>query len=220
MNKKDVSKQVQALINKASVKQKALLVAMGRIDKENSGKDPTLTEEDVKAIKDSLREDQDRRKYNKWMGIYNTYAEIMPLFGLAYREYQATAERLLGALTLWESYTREEEHLMLICKALKEKGEDVTKELAKTLSSLKFSLAKLRVTEDGRPEIDASALYDVFILPYVEDVKSTYRTAKAMVIVTEEFTARTHSEEFRPGLMIKSIEKVTLNFDDMFVKIE
>ena len=207
MNKKNVSKRIQELLSTATPKQKAMLVCKDWIDRPLGGEEALLTEDEAEAIKASLKEAKEIKEYNKWVVIYNVYKDITPLFGLVYKEYLASAERLLGYLRRWEAYDNEENHLIALYEAIKDKGDEVKEAFVKELSYLSFPDAKLVMAEDGYPEIDIAPLYEI-IEEEAEYVHKFYRVTKALIIVVEEYTKKTHSKDFRPYIMIDSIRDI------------
>lgn len=208
MSKKSLSKRVQELIGTATPKQKALLVCKDWTDAHLGDRKPLLTEEETIALRDSLKTNDEKMEYNKWIGVYNTYRELTPLFGLVYKEYQAVAERMLGYLKKWEAYDNEENHLITIYEELKTLNNKETLDAYfKALSYLSFPDAKLIIAEDGYPEIDTTKLYER-IQEEAKAVYTRYSVAKAMVIVVEEYTKKTRSKDFRPDVMIESIDYI------------
>lgn len=208
MSKKSLSKRVQELISTATPRQKALLVCKDWTDAHLGDRKPLLTEEETIALRDSLKTNDEKIEYNKWIGVYNTYRELTPLFGLVYKEYQAVAERMLGYLKKWEAYDNEENHLITIYEELKTLNNKETLDAYfKALSYLSFPDAKLIIAEDGYPEIDTTKLYER-IQEEAKAVYTRYSVAKAMVIVVEEYTKKTRSKDFRPDVMIESIDYI------------
>lgn len=205
MSKKNLSKRVQELISTATPKQKALLVCKEWTDAHLGDRKPLLTEEETVALRDSLQTTEEKTEYNKWIGVYNVYREITPLFGIVYKEYQAVAEKMLGYLKKWEAYDNEENHLIAIYEELKATGsKKAIDAYFKALSHLRFPDAKLVIAEDGYPEIDIEKLYER-IQEEAKEVYDFYSTAKAIVIVMDEYTKKTRSKDFRPDVMIDSI---------------
>lgn len=208
MSKKSLSKRVQELISTATPRQKALLVCKDWTDAHLGDRKPLLTEEETIALRDSLKSNEEKTEYNKWIGVYNTYRELTPVFGIVYKEYQTAAERMLGYLKKWEAYDNEENHLITIYEELKSLNNKETLEAYfKALSYLSFPDAKLIIAEDGYPEIDITKLYER-IQEEAKEVYFHYAIAKAMVIVVEEYTKKTRSKDFRPDIMIESIDDI------------
>ena len=172
------------------------------------GSTPLLTEDEVEALRKSLRGDYEVMEYNKWINIYNVYADITPLFGAVYKEYQAAAERVLGYLRQWEAYNQEENHLIIVYQALEDSGDEEGKKVfLETLPYLTLKDAKLITAEDGFPEIDIDPLYKK-IQAEIGDVYKLYESAKAMVTVIDGYAERTRSKKFRPEIMIEAIEAI------------
>ena len=208
MNKKELSKKLQELLSYGTPKQKALLVCQQWADKMAEGSTPLLTEDEVEALRKSLRGDYEVMEYNKWINVYNVYADITPLFGAVYKEYQAAAERVLGYLRQWEAYNQEENHLIIVYQALEDSGnEEGKKVFLETLPYLTLKDANLITAEDGFPEIDIDPLYKK-IQAEIGDVYKLYESAKAMVTVIDGYAERTRSKKFRPEIMIEAIEAI------------
>lgn len=208
MNKNNLSKKVQELIATGTPKQKAQLVCTDYTDKKKQSYKPLLTDEEEEAIRKSLKTDEESREFNKWISVYNIYCDLIPIFGLAYKEYQVLAEKLLGYLRLWEAYDDEETHLNTLYQAIKDEGDEASLEVfSSSLESLTFTEGKLRKDKDGFIEIDTSRLYEK-IQKIVSDLTEAYKTAKCVVVVTDEYTKRTRSAAFRPEPMATAIDQI------------
>lgn len=209
MSKKSLSKRIQDILTTATPKQKAQLVCRqfteGNIRRDSQ---PLLTEEEVIALRNSLKTDEEKREYNKWIGVYNVYCELTPFFGLVYKEYQGEAEKVLGLLRLWEAYENEENHLNVILQELRDTGNEKGIETYKrAISYLTFMDAKIVWTEDDFIEIDVTRLYEK-IKERIKTVWTSYEAAKAIVLVTEKYTKRTHSSGFRTAALLTAIENI------------
>lgn len=208
MSKKSLSKRIQELLTTATPKQKAQLVCKQWTENNTRSLEPLLTEDEVKALRDSLTTDKEKREYNKWIGVYNVYSELTPLFGLVYKEYQGEAEKLLGYLRVWEAYNQEENHLNTLYQELLDNGnKEAIEAFNRGVSYLTFVDAKLTRDKDGYIEIDITHLYEK-IKERLKTVWSTYEAAKAIVIVTDGYTKRTHSSAFRPEPMLAAISNI------------
>lgn len=205
--KRSISKRVQELLTTATPKQKALLICKQRTDRLTMGDEPLLTEEEEIAVRTSLKTQDERTEFNKWIDAYNVYCEFTPLFGLVYKEYQVEAEMMLGYLRQWEDYNQEENHLIAIYESLRETSEEAAKAFLSSLPSLTFKDAKVVIAEDGYPEIDVSRLYKRIQAQLIE-VRDAYDVAKAIVVVMEEYTKRTRSKDFRPDILEESIKNI------------
>lgn len=209
MNKKSLSKKIQELLSTATPKQKALLICKKYTDCNTMREDALLTDEEVIALRESLKTNEEKREYNKWINVYNVYNDFTPLLGLVFKEYQAEAEKLLGYLRMWEAYEQEENHIITIYEELKETGaKGVAEAFFTALSHISFIDAKLVISEtDGFPEIDIERLYRK-IQEQAKNVTNTYIVAKAIVVVLEEYTKKTRSKDFRPDIMITAVERI------------
>lgn len=212
MNKKSLSKKIQDILSTATPKQKALLVCKQYTDRNTMRKEALLTDEEVIALRDSLKTNEEKKEYNKWINVYNVYNDITPLIGLVYKEYQAEAEKLLGYLRRWEDYDQEENHLISVYEEIKEAGgKEAVEAFFSALSHLTFIDAKLIIGKDGYPEIDTQQLYER-IIEQVKSVTGSYVVAKAIVLVIDEYTKRTRSKDFRPDIMITAIDEIKTDY--------
>lgn len=208
MNKKTLSKRVQELLTTATPKQKAQLVCNQWQDPNTQGSTPLLTEEEAAALRDSLKTNEEKKEYNKWIGVYNVYSELTPYLGLVYKEYMGEAEKILGLLRVWETYENEENHLNAILQELIDtKNEEGVKSFKRAASYLTFTDAKLVWAEDGYIEIDVTRLYEK-IKENLKTVWQSYEAAKAIVLVTDKYTKRTHSSAFRTRLLVTAIDQI------------
>lgn len=209
MSKKSLSKKIQEILSTATPKQKALLVCKQYTDRNTTRRETLLSDEEVIALRGSLKTNEEKKEYNKWINVYNVYNDLTPLLGLVFKEYQTEAERLLGYLRMWEVYEQEENHIITIYEKLKETGDkEVAEAFFTSLSHFHFIDAKLVISEtDGYPEIDVDSLYWK-IQEQAKNVSNTYIMAKAIVVVLEEYTKKTRSKDFRPDVMITAVERI------------
>lgn len=119
---KNLSKQIADLIKEGTPKQKAVLVCRDFTDRNTNDLKPLLTKAEAEAIKDSLKTNEERKEFNKWIAVYNTYTRIASTFGLVYAEYKSNANALLIYIRQWEDYSRQESHLNYILDELKDIG--------------------------------------------------------------------------------------------------
>ena len=213
MSKKStISKRVADLIATATPKQKALLVCKQHTEENMMNDRPLLTDEEVKAVLDSLKTADEAREYNKYITCFNVYNDFSTLFGVVYKEYQVEAERALGYLRQWEAYDQEENHLIAVYESLREaQGEAAAEAFLSSLSYLTFKDAKLVIAEDGYPEINIDPLYKR-IEEQLKEVWIAYDVAKSIVIVMDEYTKRTRSADFRPEIMKESVKNIKSDY--------
>ena len=208
MNKKTLSKRVQEVLTTATPKQKAQLICKQWLDPNTQGSKPLLSDEEAIAIRDSFKTDEERKEYNKWIRVYHVYSDLTPYLGLVYKEYIGEAEKMLGLLRVWEAYESEENHLNAILQELIDANDKEGIEAFKRAAShLTFTDAKLVWTEDGYVEIDVTRLYDK-IQERLKTVWQSYEAAKAIVLVTDKYTKRTHSSAFRTELLVVAIDQI------------
>lgn len=208
MNKKDIDKKVQSLLEGADTKKKALLVCLKWTDWKVRKETPLLTDEEVDAIKRSLKTDAEKREYNRWCDIFDTYLDVMPLIGLIYKEYQVEAEKVIGYLRQWEAYKTEENHLNIIYNmCLEQHAPEVLDVFEESIQYMKLANASIERDEDGFIEMDIKPLYHLIMME-IDRLKDLYSSAKTMVVVVEEYTRRTKSAAFRPELLIEAITNI------------
>lgn len=214
MSKKSLSKKVQEVLAGATPKQKALLVSKEYFEATTMMYKNVLTDKEIDAIKDSLKTDQERSIYNRYLRIYDFYADITPMCGLVYKEYQTEAETLLGLLREWESYDQEENHLTQIYnhiqaiepKEAKDKAIAAFKEVIPLLNFKKRATIKLSEA-DGYPEITIDGLYKD-IEEEIIHLTNHYKIAKAFVMIVEAYAKKTKSEKFFPEMTQTAIDAI------------
>ena len=212
MNKKTLSKRLLQIIETATPKKKAELVCKQWTESHTLDTKPLLTEEEMEALRDSLKDDNERREYNKWVHVYSVYSELTPLLGLVYKEYQGEAEKVVGYLRQWEALNQEENHLNAIFQEIVDSGsKEALDAFNRSVSHLTFSDAELRRDKDGYIEIDVTRLYDI-IKFRLKEVWNTYGAAKAIVEVTERYTKRTRSASFMTEPMKAAIENIKADY--------
>lgn len=207
--KKNVSKQLAEILATGTPRQKALLVCKDWTDKNTMRQEPLLTEGEVRAIRESLKTNEEKREFNKWVNAYNVYNDITPTLGLAYKEYATEAENLLGFLRVWEAYDQEANNLNAIYQALLDSGnKKAVDTFGESLDYLHFSNAKLERDEDGYININISDLYELIKLR-AKSVYESYAMAKALVMVVEEYAKKTRSKSFIPDLTLSAMADIT-----------
>ena len=208
MIKKSTDKKLAEVLSSGTPKQKALLICTKWTDRNTRRLKPLLTEKEVEAIKNSLNGNEEKKEFNKWIGVYNVYNNVTPLFGLVYKEYQTIAERVLGYLRQWEAYIQEENHLNTIYGQLRgDGGEKGLAAFDEALSLLSFDGAKLKRDKNGYIKIDTEELYGR-ISDSVDELEKAYGAAKAINLALEEFIDRTRSKKFLPSPLVAAINNI------------
>lgn len=212
-NKTAVAKELQKLqklLTKGTPKQKALLICNGTVTLGSGDSQQVITDEDSQAIKDSLKDSEEVKEYNKWLGVHQVYIDMSPAFGLAVRGYEAEVHTMRSYLTRWEDYAQQEDHFNIIYQRLLETGDEEAIETFRgTVRSLTFMDAEVEVT-DTTVAINIDRLYSL-IKMQEEILTDTYAFAKSLVIETEAFQKRTRSEKFTLGAITDGIERLKEN---------
>lgn len=216
MSRKNLSKEVQKVLAGATPRQKALLVCREYFEASTLMYKDILTQDEIDAIRNSLQTDREKTIYNKYIRIYNFFSTITPIIGLVYKEYQAEAETLLGYLRVWEAYDQEENHLTLLYDHLNRIEPEEAKKAAiaafkEAIPHLRFDGAKMSLSKDGYPEVTIKRLYKD-IEEEVDDVKTRYRLAKAVVLVVEDYATKNHAKDFLPDMTKEALEQIKADY--------
>lgn len=193
-----ISKKIQELIKTATPKQKAIIVCRDWVDKNQIQETPLLTEEEAKAIIDSLTPEEGK-EYNKWIRAYNVYAEVAPIIGLAIAQYREQAEEIVGYLRVLESYAQEENHLNMIYEAIKDsKSKTALSTFDAAIKNLRFQYAgKTTRDEEGYIEIETESLYSL-IREKIKQMGWAMMALKAFIISLDEWTDKHKSKKLLP----------------------
>lgn len=209
---KALSSKLADILSNGTAKQKALLVCRNWTDKNAKGAEPLLTEAEVKQVTKSLKTDEERREYNKWLDTYNVYNRLMTLCGLVYREYQALAERVLGYLRVWEDYDNQENNLNRIYEQLISEASDKQKAaFSETIRTLSIPYGKIIQDKEGYVEITREPLLEL-IHDEVKAMVVAYSGSKAFVIAVEEWTKRKRCKVFMPDAMAEALNNIKSDY--------
>ena len=211
---KNISKEITDILKEGTPKQKAVLICRDFTDKETNHLQPLLTRDEAEALRDSLKTNAEKREFNKWIAIYNTYTRLAPTFGLIYAEYRVNANALLLAIRQWEDYSREENHLNYIIDEFKDrKNEESVKVVYEMLEYMQLPYAKIGLDKDGYVEIDVGTpersegtLFGLL----KQGRKGVYDflvTLKGFTEVIEEWTKKMRSKAIMPPIMIDALDK-------------
>ncbi len=202
-----VSKKIQEMIKTATPKQKAILVTRDWTDKNKLREEPLLTEEEVKAIINSLSPEEGR-EFNKWIRYYNVYVDIAPLMGLAISQYREQAEEIVGYLRLLESYAQEENHLNTIFETLKESANETALAAFDTaLKSLHFKFTRLQRDEDGYINLEEETILNA-VREKVKGMGFSYGCLKAFIIAVDEWTTKHKSKKLMPVSLAENMDDI------------
>lgn len=210
---KNISKQVTEILKEGTPKQKAVLICRDFTDRNTQELKPLLTKEEAEALRDSLTTNEEKKEFNKWIAIYNTYTRIASSFGLMYAEYKATANAMLVYVRQWEDYSRQESHLNYILDELKEKNnEEGVKSFYEMLEYMSLPFAEIGLDEDGYVEVDIGTpekaegtLYGRILYARTQVIEYL-STLKAMVLAIDEWTDKMRSKAIMPPVMIDAIK--------------
>lgn len=202
-----LSKKVEELIKTATPKQKAILVVTDWTDRQKVRKEPLLTENEVRAIQNSLTP-QEGKEYNKWIRCYNVYAEIAPIIGLAIAQYREQAEEIVGYLRTIEAYEQEENHLNTIYEALKDsKSKTALSAFDKSLKVLRFQFAELTRDEEGYIEINREKLFEI-VRAKIKSMGFAYTCLKAFIIAIDKWTDKHKSKKLMPPALSAPLDEI------------
>lgn len=203
-----ISKKIQELIKTATPKQKAIIVSKDWTDMRQVRQEPLLTEEEVTAIRDSIKTPEEAKEYNKWITCYNVYADVIPLIGLALAQYREQAEEIVGYLRVLESYEQEENHLNSIFEALKESNsKKALSAFDSSLKNLRFQYAELKRDEEGYIEIDTSNLFSI-VQDKVRAISFACMALKAFIIAVDNWTNKHKSRKLMPPTLYENMDAV------------
>lgn len=211
---KKISQRVADVIAKGTPTLKATLVLIENIDKVEQNKEPTITDEEVDAIKESITEEKDKRAYTKLVMCYYVYRSLMSKFGtyqLRFREY---ANYMLFCLERLRSLTLQVNNLNFVISELMQQGNEQGLEAVyKSLQHFKAEGATLSIDEDGFIKADLKTAQEDSIPIYedIEFVKGKLKWAlslmKGAIIVVEEWTAKKKSKAVMPPMMANAIRQ-------------
>ena len=209
------SKELKEILSTGTPKQKALIICRDRTDKLINSQNPLLTETEVNAIKNSLKGDEDKKEFNKWIKYFNVYVEIAPFLGLLRAEYRMNAHALLVYIRQWEEYKRQATNLNIILDRLIEhKNEEGIKSFYESVKNISLPGASLIVNKDGYISVDIGAdtpedktkLYGKMVFGRTLTIKFL-SDLKAFVVALEEWTEKTRSELFIPPVVMDALEQ-------------
>ena len=202
---KNISKKIAELIADAPVRKKAAIYISNWEEKNSLKQKPLITEEEAKDIVRSLKNDDERREFNKYINFYDVFVRLSPMFGLCEAQYKGNANQATGYLRQIEAYLQEENHLNAMYLDLQEIGnKEAIEAFKKRLRSLDFQWAKVKICEDDYIEIDATKLWELA----KSEIKHTYLSFqyyKSLIMVTEEFIKKKKAAPFLPQVMKESI---------------
>jgi hypothetical protein len=215
--KRELSKKLEELLTSGTPKKKAALICENYDAIRNHDK-PILTDAEREAIMNSLKTDAEKREYNKWIDIHSALDDFFSWLLTASRSYLASANELLQYLRVWESYSREADHLNALICFMEDNAPDKLQAFKLKITSLSPIYGKFVIGKDGYIDVDISGesgLYEI-ILSKVENCKENMGYAKAMITAVEEFVAKKRAKIFLTPLMQNELSFVK---NDMAEKI-
>lgn len=216
---KNISKQITEILKEGTPKQKAVLICRDYTDRNTRKETPLLTKEEAEALRNSLNTDEEKKEFNKWIAIYNTYRRMAPTLGLAYAEYKANANALLVSVRQWEEYTRQENHLNYIIDELKDRKEaNGLKIVYEMLEYMSLPFADMELDRDGyvevnigTPEKPEGTLYGQ-MLEGRKKVIMHLSLLKAMVVAIDEWTKKMKSKAIMPPILEDAIGQAKIDY--------
>ena len=200
---KTTSNKLQEILKTATTRQKAIIICHNT-ENRSINKKNLLTKEEEEAIRESVPQ-AERREFNRYLNLYNTYLDMNPLLGLCEAMYKGEANEIVGHLREIEAYIEEENHLNTIYEHLRKKGnKEALAAFDEALSLLNFSNAELKRDKLGYIKLDV----DSYFLEIVE--RTTYLcealiALKSIVVAIEEWTKEHRSKAFIPATMVSSL---------------
>lgn len=169
---------------------------------------PLLTEDEKKAIRDSLRTNEEKIEYNRWVGYYEALAEALPTFALAFEDYREEVKTLLCFIQQWEDYSNEEMHLNMILTDLRNSGNREGIEiLFKNADTFRFEGSKLKTDEEGYFVIDINHGLKTQMNEQVRRVSLKLKTLKEITIGVETWIERKNCKVIAPEQVIQILTK-------------
>ncbi len=226
-----ISKRVRDLIEKGTLKERALLFCKEQKEREAyffAGETPTLNQKEADALLYAKTEEE-KVELQKWLLIYYVYDSFTPRFALGLLEYYRQAHIMEGYLRLWKeqedrlaalnqvnAYLYKEEQNEELRVLLKKYDKELY--LRGALSGIEkfFKYGKLRGGYRGRDyTLDLTKLKKE-IEESRNDLIEAYTTIKAIILTLEHFGKKTSSQKFLPERIKRDIGRVKrgyLNFD-------
>ncbi|MCD8295356.1 MAG: hypothetical protein LUE27_08970 [Clostridia bacterium] len=196
-----ISKEIRELTATASVKEKARIYFQEYVDGVNDGSGPSITREEADAIYYSVRGTEARREFEGYSEIYETYASLVHVFGLACTMYTKYALITLSLICMAKDYIQEQNHLNIIYQGLKDtEGAGAAERYKDLVMSLSFVNADPSFTEDGYIRIDYSPLWES-VLSSIENMKLYYDQFKSFIVALEAWTRKHRGTNFMPRVM-------------------
>ena len=203
------SKKLKEVLTSGTPKQKAALICAS-LDAEREGGKPTLTDGEVQAIYDSLRDPESGKEFNKWLKIRENILKALPMVIMQSFETQAAANDLMAYVKTWEAYNREIDHLNALTMFTEDNApKKVLQPFKEKVQRLIFSHAKVDVAADGyfTLNIDGDGnLYEI-ILYKAKVLEQKLSFLKAVITAFEEYVERKKAKVFVPRLYEQEVSK-------------
>lgn len=203
------SKKLKEVLTSGTPKQKAALICAS-LDAEREGLKPTLTDSEVRAIYDSLKDPKDGKEFNKWLKVRERILDTLPMVIMQAYETQAAANDLLAYIKTWEAYNREIDHINALCMFVEDEApKKLLQPFKEKIQRLIFTHAKVEVAADGyfTLNIDGEGkLYDI-ILYKASICEEKLSFLKAIITAFEEWVERKKAKVFVPRLYEQEVSK-------------
>ena len=203
------SKKLKEVLTSGTPKQKAALVCASLYAELEGGK-PTLTDGEVRAIYDSLKDPKDGKEFNKWLKIRERILDVLPMILMQSLEAQAAANDLMAYIKIWETYNREIDHLNALCFFVEDEApKKVLQPFKEKIQRLIFTHAKVDIAADGYfcLNIDGEGkLYDI-ILYKAEVCEEKLSFLKGILTAFDEYIERKKAKAFLPRVIELEVSK-------------
>lgn len=209
-NRKTIQKRVKEALISADPKEIAVLRCREWEDRKRAERKAFVTDKEAKELYECLKDPKALEEYDNYRTFYYILSDLVQPLGMAYKEYIASAEKILGFLRTWEAYEDEVNHLTTIYETLKGNSEAV-EAYKKTIPLLSFPYATLTIAEDGYPEIDTTKLSEIILKESVE-LRLYYGIAKGAIKVIEEYMKQKGIEDLAPYYVSEIIEEIKSDY--------
>lgn len=199
-------------IMKSSVKRQVEFLCEEYLTKQRSSMtgETSITAGEAAAIRENCcKTTEGAREFNRWLGIYNTYSELVPLLSLAETNWKLALANAVATLRTLDALRQEENHLNIILRNISATGDAAAVEaFAKGLRRT-FCHRGAIVFDSGRTTISltCSSLWRELERD-LEKLRDFYRMYKGFIVATDEFTRANRAEGLMPKFLSVSMEAV------------
>lgn len=176
------------------------------MDMESQDEKPLMTRAEERKMYEALESPGDKKALQTYIAYYEAYCKASSYIGLAFKEYEVFADRMIGIFREMEACIQAAQNLQKVYDALKDTHGDAAGAMQKTASSLTFKNADM-TAEGGKFRISWKPQLKDEIKELMPLLKLNYAAAKAVVLIVEDFAQRTHTKQFIPWAVQFAIDK-------------